>query len=102
VCRRHPPSGLRSGEGHWAEMRLAGPGKVFILFLFIFLFYFLHFQIQLNSSLHSNLMAHHLHCICIVNSSKFKDIYFFLYFYIISPFLIFQTLDFNLGIQFNL
>jgi hypothetical protein len=49
-------------------------------------------------------MAHHLHCICIVNSSKFKDIYIFFIYIFISflLFLIFQTLDFNVGIQFNL
>jgi hypothetical protein len=32
----------------WAEMRLAGPGKVFILFLFIFLFSFFISKFGLN------------------------------------------------------
>jgi hypothetical protein len=98
--------GLNQGradeKGLLGQIRDPRPSWLFILFLLSFSFYFLHFQIQLNSSLNSNLMAHHLHCICIVNSSKFKDIYFLYIYYIISPFLIFQTLEFLLGFNFPL
>jgi hypothetical protein len=33
--------GYAAVRGHWAEMRLAGPGKLFILFLLFFSVFFL-------------------------------------------------------------
>jgi hypothetical protein len=52
---------------------------------------------NLNSSLNSDFMSHHLHYICAVKSSGFKDIHIILYFYIIPLFLIFKTLFPSLG-----
>jgi hypothetical protein len=82
----------RVKNGYWARFRNPRPNWPSILFLLSSSFYFLHFQIQLNSSLNSNLMAHHLQCICIVNSSKFKDINFFIYIFISFLFFLFPKL----------
>jgi hypothetical protein len=41
-------------------------------------------------------MAYHLHYVCIVNSNKFKNIYF-LYTFISFLFFLFPNLDFHLG-----
>jgi hypothetical protein len=76
-ARQQSNSGPRGTFPLVGRIRVRGPIRWVLFYSFLFPF-FLHFQIQLNSSLNSNLMAHHLHCICIVNSNKVKDIYFFI------------------------
>jgi hypothetical protein len=51
---------------------------------------------NLNSSLNSNFVAHHLHYICAVKSNSFKDIYI-IYIFISFLFFLFQNPNFNLG-----
>jgi hypothetical protein len=60
-----------SGPEWWCEAHLVG----FCFILLFFIPFSLFSNPNLNSSLNSNYMAHHLHYICAVKSNKFKDIY---------------------------
>jgi hypothetical protein len=73
-----------SGPNWGTEAHLVG--FVFILLFSIPFHFSLFSHPNLNSSLNSDFMAHHLHYICAVKSSKFKDIHII---YIFISFLFF-------------
>jgi hypothetical protein len=76
-------------KGGWAGFQCLGPFSWVCFFILLFSIPF-HFSLfsnpNLNSSLNSDFMAHHLQYICAVKSSKFKDIHII---YIFISFLFF-------------
>jgi hypothetical protein len=76
----------------WAECLVCGPGKVSFSFSFIFYFPFLSFQIPFEFKFNSNFYGSSLQIIFMrLNIPIFKNLIYYLYFYIISLLLFFKT-----------